>query len=785
MILGMLTTRDLLTALSLAGAVAGCARPTVLDPEGRALAVISTESPRTRKGFGPPPYGYWRIVGEPMTEDAYAMEPATAAVSTMAWTFVGGKPVRNEYWSGTNDAGGRIVSIACHPTIASVAYAASASGGIWKTTDSGANWTPLTDAQPSLNHGAVEIDRAFPETIYAGTGEYTTGSSGTGLLRSLDDGSTWSLLSTQSGADCSGLAVVSGSAAASPAAIHATGSSGYRRSTDGGTTWSTLISSNCSSLAVDPTNSQRVFVAVRGSGIRRSTNGGATFTTLTGGLPTSGFSRIVLAIARSNPQVLYAAFVNPSTSGLLGMYRTTDGGSTWTQLAGTPDFPRPQGWYDLSIGVDPANPDHLYCGGVSPIYATAGVIESFNGGATWTEISSSGGQIHPDQHWIAFGADGTPWFGCDGGVWRRTGAQWINCNATLAAIQNYTIAQHPLDPNRMMGGTQDNGMAGTSNGSLAWPQITAGDGGFGAYDPVALNRLYTTYVYLVIYRVTNGSAANISGPWSGDTREWIAPMVIDPGNANRLVAGTNRIWITDNATSGSTWTAVSTTEVSDGGTVTAIEVVQGLSSVIWAGNSAGGIFQSTDAGTTWVRRRAADGTYISAIDARPGSASVAFATRLASSGTRLLRTVDGSNWTAASGSLPTGITAQALAVDWGRPLPTVYVGAGSGIYATFDGAVSWIKDGVDLPNVNIGQLQVDAQRRTVIAGTYGRGAWRSEMPNIADITLDGAVTGADLGVLLGEWGPCTTTNWGCRSDLNQDGTVGGADLGLLLGQWTS
>jgi hypothetical protein len=262
-------------------------------------------------------------------------------------------------------------------------------------------------------------------------------------------------------------------------------------------------------------------------------------------------------------------------------------------------------------------------------------------------------------------------------------------------------------------------------------------------------------------------------------------MVIDPGNANRLVAGTNRIWITDNATSGSTWTAVSTTEVSDGGTVTAIEVVQGLSSVIWAGNSAGGIFQSTDAGTTWVRRRAADGTYISAIDARPGSASVAFATRLASSGTRLLRTVDGSNWTAASGSLPTGITAQALAVDWGRPLPTVYVGAGSGVYATFDGAVSWIKDGVDLPNVNIGQLQVDAQRRTVIAGTYGRGAWRSEMPNIADITLDGAVTGADLGVLLGEWGPCTTTNWGCRSDLNQDGTVGGADLGLLLGQWTS
>ena len=777
--------RDAVRTLAALLLLAGCAAPAVRDGEGRPLAVIGTDSPRTRTGFGPPPYRYWRIVGEPMTEDAYALEPATAAVASMEWSFVGGKPVRNEYWSGTADAGGRVVSIACHPTNASVAYAASASGGVWKTTDAGATWTPLTDAQASLNHGAVEIDRSFPETVYAATGEYTTGSSGTGLLRSLDGGATWSLLSTQTGTNCSGLAVVPGTAANLPAAIHVTGASGYRRSTNGGSTWFAPITSSCSSLAVDPANPQRVFVAVSGSGIRRSTNGGTSFTALAGGLPASGFSRIVIAMARSNPQVLYAAFVNSSTSGLLGFYRTADGGDTWSQLTGTPDFPRPQGWYDLSVGVDPANPDHVFCGGVSPAYATAGVIETLNGGATWTEISASGGQIHPDQHWVAFGADGTPWFGCDGGVWRRVGGQWVNCNATLAAIQNYTIAQHPLDPNRMMGGTQDNGAAGTSNGSLGWPQITAGDGGFGAYDPVALNRLYTTYVYLRIYRVTNGTTTNISGPWSGDAREWIAPMVIDPGNANRLVAGSNRVWLTGSATAGTTWSAVSTTEVVDGGTVTAIEIVRGLTGVIWVGNSAGGIFRTTDDGATWTRMRTADGAYISAIDARPGSESIAFASRRVSSGSRVIRTVDGVTWSSASGSLPAAVTAQALAVDWGRPIPTVYVGAGSGIYATFDGASTWIKDGVDLPNVNIGQLEIDAQRRTVIAGTYGRGAWRSPMPSAADINLDGSVDGADLGLLLGDWGPCTGTGWGCRSDLDQDGTVGGSDLGLLLGQWNS
>jgi hypothetical protein len=763
----------------------GCSAPAVRDADGRPLAVIDSESPRQRKGMGPPPYQYWRIVGEPMPEEAYGLEPAAAAVTSMAWSFVGGRPVRNEYWSGNADAGGRVVSIACHPSNAAVAYAASASGGIWKTVDSGANWTPLTDGQQSLNHGAVAIDRTYPESVYAGTGEYTTGSSGVGLLRSTDGGASWSLLSSQVGPDCSGLFVSPGSSGSAPSAIHHTGSGGYRRSINGGLTWTNPITGSCSSLAVDPTNPLRVFVGVNGVGIRRSNDGGTSFTTLAGGLPASGFSRVVLAIAPSNPLVLYAAFVNPSTSGLLGFYRTSDGGGSWTQLTATPDFPKPQAWYDLSVGVDPANPDHVFCGGVSPVYATAGVIETVNGGASWTEISGSGGQIHPDQHWVAFGADGTPWFGCDGGVWRRVSGQWVNCNATLAAIQNYTINQHPDDPNRMMGGTQDNGSAATTDGSLGWPQVQTGDGGFGAYDRSSLNRIYTTFVYLRIYRINNGSTSNITGPWTGDPREWIAPIVIDPNDSQRLYAGSNRLWVNAAASSTATWTAISTSGIADGGTISAIEPVAGLPGVVWVANSAGGIWRTLDGGTNWARMRAADNVYVTVIDAQPGSDSVAFAARNASTGTRLLRTVNGTTWSDVSGTLPSGASAKALAVDWGRGLPAAYVGTGAGIYATWDSAATWVKDGADLPNVNIGQLEIDAQRRTIIAGTYGRGAWRSPMPLAADLNLDGVVNGADLGILLGEWGPCVGTGWGCRGDLNRDGAVTGADLGILLGQWGS
>jgi photosystem II stability/assembly factor-like uncharacterized protein len=702
----------------------------------------------------------------------------------MSWTFIGGRPVTSEYWSGNNDAGGRVVSIACHPTSAGTAYIATASGGIWKTTDTGANWAPMTDNSSNLNHGAVEVDRNFPTAVYAGGGEYTTGSTGNGLQRSLDSGVTWSALGSAAtlGDQCSGIAVVPGASANAPAAIHWTGSAGYRRSTTGGLSWSaTVISGSCSSLAVDRSNPLRVFVAVHGSGIRRSVNGGATFSVLSGGLPTSGISRIVLSMSQSNPQVLYAAFANNS-SGLEGLYRTSDGGDTWTKLVNTPNFPTPQAWYDLSVGVDPLNENHVFCGGVSPVYQVAGVIETTNGGQSWTEISGSGGQIHPDQHWVAFGADNVPWFGCDGGVWRRVGNTWSNRNATLAAIQNYTIAQHPADPNRVIAGTQDNGMAGTSNGSLAWPQITAGDGGYGAHDASVFNRLYTTYVYLRIYRVTGNNVDDITGPWSDDNREWVAPMVADANTSSWLYGGTNRVWLTQNAPSAAAWNAMSDSSVADGGTVSTMASVPGMPGVFWVANSNGGVWRTVNGGAKWVRMRTNDGTRITTVCPKPGSASEAFISRLRSTGTRVLQMTDGTTWTNRTGSLPSGARPQTLAVDWGRPVPSMYVGTGAGVYASFDLGSAWVKDGSDLPNVNIGQLEIDPIVRTIAAGTYGRGAWRSGLPKPADLNADGLVDGADLGLLLGQWGVCAAPGT-CSGDLNGNGVIDGADLGALLGAW--
>ncbi len=775
--------RITILAVVLASGCASSDTARLVDECGQPLEVISSAHPRTRKGFGPPPYGYWRILGDTVTDEMRALEWSSDTPAPMVWNFLGPRPVSTEYWSGNNDAGGRVVSIACHPTDAAIAYAASASGGIWKTTNSGANWSPVTDNGANLNHGVVTLDRSWPNTVYAGTGEYTTGSSGGGLLRSLDGGNNWSQIATSGvlGSDCSGLVIVPGAGANSPAAIHWSGKGGYWRSLNGGSTWTSPITANCSSLVVDAANPLRVFVAIRGVGIRRSLDGGETFPTLLNVQPSGSFSRIVLAQCRGTPDVLYAAFA--SGGNVAGFYRTADGGNNWTQLTATPNFAAPQAWYDLSVGVDPLNSNRVFCGGVSPVFQIAGVIVTTDGGQTWTEISGTGGQIHPDQHIVSFGADNIPWFGCDGGIWRRVGNKWVNCNATLGAIQNYTIHEHPNDMNRLMAGTQDNGMAGTDTLSTDWPQLVPGDGGYGAYFNDVYSTLFTTYVYLRVFRVTASGSEDITGPWTSDTREWISPLVSDLNFPTTLLGGSNRLWRNAAALTSAEWTAISDTTIADGATLTDIAPVPGRPGVIWVGNREGGVWRTLDGGATWTRVRMNDGTRIATISPRPGVDNTAVIVRNTSSGQRVLRTTDGgANWVNLTGPLPSGVTAKALAVDWDRGLPSIFVGSGAGVYSSFNGGASWVKSGPDLPNVNIGQLEINRARRTIATGTYGRGAWRSVLPQRADLDLNGAVDGADLSILVSSWGACSDL-LNCPADVDGSGVVDATDLALLLGAW--
>ncbi len=726
------------TSMGMACLVCGCSTiqeveredfvPMAVKPAG---VIIKAEDDRET---GPPPHGYYRIVGSAVPEGLGQSQ----RYNPLSWSPIGPRPISSEYWAGEANASGRVIGIAPHPTDANICYISSASGGVWKTTNGGTNWNPLTDDLPTTNGGAIAIDPSDSNVIYYGTGEWQQGSQGDGVYRSTDAGASWVRIATvaQSGDQVSGVAVAPGN----PALIHVTSNSGYHRSTNGGTTWSRTLTGNGCALAIHPTDPTVVYVGLASGGIYKSTNSGGSFTKLTSGLPVSG-SRVVMSISKSNPSVLYAGVINGSN--LTGLYKTTNAGAAWTKLTATPNFCNPQCWYDAYVAVDPANENTVYCGGVDPRYATAGVIKTTDGGATWTEVSNAGGQLHPDHHVMAFGAGGVIWEGNDGGVWKSTNAaaSWTNTNANLQVSQLYHIVQHPTSFERYMGGTQDNGTPERTGNSNTWPQLQVGDGGYSVFDFSNTTRRYTTYVNLSITRWNNNSGAGITGPWGSDPVNWIAPLVGDPNVSTTLVAGTNRVWRTANASTGTpTWTAISTSAVAAGGTINVLAVAKGASSTIYSGSSTGKVYVTTDL-TTWNNRSTGlPAGQISDIVVSPTSPGTAYVSLYNTTGNRIFLTTNyGVTWTSVTGTLPAGAGAQALAIDWDwNPTPGMYVGSGAGVYVSLNGGANWIKDAADLPNVNVQDLYIDPIRRTIAAGTYGRGAWRSNLPTSCPADFDGS-----------------------------------------------
>ncbi len=700
--------------------------------------------------MGPPPPGYIRITGEPMPGWTSAHE-ASVAASAQNWQPLGPRPIVDEYWSGTDDASGRVVSIAPHPTDPATVYIASASGGIWKTTDAGASWTPLSDELAILNHGCVALDPSDPEVVYVGTGEYPTQSTGDGVFRSLDGGENWEQLATAAevGSTCSRILVDPDD----PQTIHVTGGlssgvAGYFRSTDGGATWQELSPDTrpASDLAMDPTDPQILYLAQHGSGalggVYKSTDGGTSWTELTNGLPSSGFQRIVLAQAPSNPLIVYAAFTNGGS--VVGLYKTTNGGTSWFELVNTPNFSSPQAWYDTFVAVDPANANIVYAGGVFPTYAEAGVVKTVNGGIAWTDITcvdvgpascpdDLAHNPHPDMHTMAFGADGTIWLGNDGGVWKNldgSAAGWVNTNTTMTVTQNYAIALHPMDPAQAMGGTQDNGTVARDFGTEDWPQIVSGDGGFLAYDFDEPARRYTTYVFLTVFRLgpAPGEFEEITGPWGGDPVEFIAPLVMDPGDAETLLGGTNRVWRTQDASTSATWTAISPTGA---GNLMALAVAPGHPDTIYSGSATGQVRVTTDAANWEVISTGLPPGEVSDLVVSPYDPATAYVAFFNSTGPRVLRTTTmGPPWEDVTGTLPAPASARALAIDWRFSPPTLYVGTGAGVYWSEDDGATWEKDGADLPNVNIGDLVLDPASNQLYAGTYGRGVWVGVLPDV-------------------------------------------------------
>ncbi len=694
------------------------------------------------------------------------LEPRTLLTS---WTALGPAPIVNGVGEG-QAASGRIAGVAASPTDPNTYYIAAAGGGVWKTTNAGVSWVPLTDSQPTQAMGAIAVAPSNGNFVYAGTGEANnSGDSqyGMGILHSTNGGATFTLsegpnnIFATSGLTTSKIAVDPTNANIVYAAMGNVGGAkafrpgvGVYKSTDGGVTWANTTASvetgdSYSDVEVNPTNPSIVYMAVGTfyttpkSGVYESTNGGTTWTKLNLGVATTNFGRTSIAISPTSPQTVYATVEDANSSGVLLVARSTDGGTTWTDVTPTENYMGGQGWYDQWVIVSPTSPTTVFVGG-SPD-DPASILESSNGGATWNDIGQGidGNGPHADHHAAAFTSDGRMIEGNDGGVWRLDNAspsaiKWTDLNANINTIQFQGIALSPTDPNIVLGGSQDNGTE-RFTGTLGWVETDGGDGG-----AVKFSRQNSNLAYRVSPIGSFGpndyfrKSTDAGQTWGSDTNglpsnsavpdqstNFYPPFAIDPKNDQHLILGSSDLYVTTDGAN--TWTNLTTGKT--GWTITnptdtvAISATNGGKTIYTSSGQT--LLVSTDGGNTWTNRSLPGGTgNVGDIEIDPTNDQVAYAVTnsFATSPAHVWRTTNGgATWTSISGNLPDSPT-NAFQIDPTNP-GTFYAGTDTGVYFTTNSGSTWNPMGTGLPTAQVLQLDLNTSYHTLGVATHGRGLY--------------------------------------------------------------
>lgn len=650
---------------------------------------------------------------------------------------------------GPSNVGGRMTSVGCAPKKPNTIWAGAAGGGVWKSDDGGRQWRGLWHSQPTLNIGSIAVDPANPAIVYCGTGEANLSADsypGVGVFRSTDGGDTWQVLAP---ADTTGIPTRIGCLIVDPfdathlclgGVTHATGGSdGMFVSRDGGLSWGRQTfpgsgSYRCHAIVFHPTMRDTLFatIAARGarSGIWKSTNGGASWTQLKNGLPSpEQIERTSLAIAASQPSVIYA-ISSAQDETVLGVFRSNDGGANWTNIAGTHFAKEGQMSYGNTIAVHPANPDHVLCGGVD-LHLTR------DGGKTWvrtTKWDAERGKpnyAHADHHCLLMPVEqpGLVYDMNDGGmdVSMDGGLTWANRSNGLAVSMFYDVDVAQSDGRMFGGGMQDNGTNITLTGKPDdFVEITGGDGGWMLIDPKNTDHLYTTSQNMTVNRFRKSDGWKDASPPARKSEQdavWMVFLEFDPKDSRTVFAGGLRVWRTKD--DGNKWLAVS--PVLDGSPISALEIAQADSNVVYVGTENGGIYRSLNGGNSWSGDLASPvlpGFTITRLLTSPTNAQIVYATVANFNARHVFRSKDGGQtWMDIDrGQLPDA-PHHAIAIPRAKPM-TLYVCSDAGVYVSTDAGDSWKSLTRNLPTVPIVDLVYHEADGTLTAASYGRSLWR-------------------------------------------------------------
>ncbi len=644
---------------------------------------------------------------------------------------------------------GRINAVRIHPTTPTTLYACSPAGGLWISTNSGTSWTTNTDQHTVIGCTDIAIDPTNTQVMYLATGDGDAGDTySIGVLKSTDGGATWNptglTWAVTQGRTISKLLINP----TNTQIILAATSNGVYRTTNGGTSWTQERTGNFKDMEFKPGDPTTIYAC--GTTFWVSTDSGNNFTQITSGVPT-GVSRLAIATTDANANYVYILAANNTNSGLTGVYRSTNSGTSFTQRTGTsPNLlgwnsnggdSGGQGWYDLAIAASPTNADVVVVGGVN-------IWRSTNGGTSWTingHWTGSGGApyVHADIHDLIFlpGSGTTIYSGNDGGVFRTTnsGPNWTDISGNLQIAQQYELGSSASNQTLLVTGHQDNG-TNKMNGTV-WSEIYGGDGMQCFIDRTNNNVIVASYVYGDFKRSTNGG-----GTWSTITSgltgnaAWEAPIHQSPTTASTYYCGYQNMFRTTN--NGTSWSAIGA--LPGTGTVVEFDVAPTNTQVIYALKS-NGVYKTTNGGTNWttitgtlpVGSAALTNVEISPTD--PNMVWVTFSGY--STGNKVfMSTNGGTNWTNYSTGLP-NLPANCIVYQTGSN-DAVYVGTDVGVYYRDNSLTTWQPYFTGLPNVIVRDLEIYDPTGKIRAATYGRGTWEADLYSpgtnapIADFTAN-------------------------------------------------
>ncbi len=730
------------------------------------------------------------LAGPKMAEGApaAAARPAAAGAAVLDAGVISGLGARN---IGSATMSGRISALAAQNEGGKTTYyVGAASGGVWRSRDGGTTFRPVFDRMPVQSIGAIAIDPTNPKTLWVGTGESWVRNSvsvGDGIYKSTDGGDTWTNMGLPNSERIVRILVhpKDGNVvwACVPGKLWSDSPDrGLYKTVDSGKSWSLVLkgpnlSTGCGSVTMDPKDPEVLFASLwdfrrkgwtfrsggdgpestSGSGLFRTADGGKSWTALASaankGLPAAPWGRVEVAVAPSDPKIVYALVESKDSA----LYRSADGGTTWEARDKSQGMVWRPFYFALLI-VDPKNPDKIWKPG-------GGLIVSEDGGRSF---SYSGGRSHGDWHdiWVdpdnpqhvAGGDDGGFWISWDGGSrWWKTG--------NLPVSQFYHVSVDAKDPYQVYGGLQDNsswvGDSAYSGGitNSRWENLYGGDGFWTVLDPSDPNIVYAEAQGGYIARIDRrtGASRDIQ-PKAGYKEKlrfnWNTPIAASPTDGKSIYIGAQFLFRSRDK--GDTWERISpdlTTndpekqkqEESGGVTVdnSSAEMYTTIYSIsespkdpniLWVGTDDGNIQVTRDGGKSWanVAGNVPDvpkGSWVSWVETSRFDAATAYAAfdRHWSGDTTpwVFRTSDfGKSWTRIVGA-GSGVRGYVHVVKEDTVTPSLlFVGTEFGLFLSVDRGARWAEfKGGDFPSVAVRDLQIHPRENDLVIGTHGRGIW--------------------------------------------------------------